>query len=131
MGGGGRRRRTSKRKTMKGGNFYGVGAAIAPGAIEYNAVANAGARPDGTILAGDADLAAPKVGGRRRGKKVTRKSRKSRGRRRTMRGGASSYNVAGAGWGFGGHGIAGGITPEPYASRAGGAPMNADGVRSA
>ena len=111
--------------------MYGVGAPITPGAIEYTAVANTGHESvTGAVV--------PEMYGgrrRRRGKKVTRKggrkTRKTRSRRRTMRGGASSYNAAGAGWGFGGHGIAGGITPEPYASRAGGAPMNADGVRSA
>ncbi len=63
-------------------------------------------------------------GGRRRrgrtGKKGTRKGKKSRRvtrRRRTMRGGAQWQSIAGAGWGYGGQGIAGGITVEPYATK--------------
>ena len=128
---GGRRRRG--KKTMKGGNFYGPGGAITAGAMQWDAVANNGARPDGTILAGDADLVAPKLGGRRRrrtGKKVTRKGgRKTRkvGRkgRKTMRGGSSFGQV---GYGFDGTGVGGMATAAGYNANVGRAPTGPDGV---
>lgn len=51
---GGRRHRKQKgKKTMRGGNMYGVGKAIAPGAIEYNAITNNGGMTAGEIGASD------------------------------------------------------------------------------
>lgn len=140
-----------KRKTrkMKGGVMYGPGAAITPGALEWNGVDTSapydsatGAKmsdPFGT----SPDTNAKVTGGRRaiRHKRKTRKgkskktTRKTRGRR--MRGGAwspSNVNAAGVGYGFTGadSGVRGGIAPATaYPSRVGGAPMGADGVRSA
>lgn len=121
---------------MKGGNFYGPGGAIAPGAMQWNAVANNGARPDGTILAGDADLSAAKVGGRRR--RTSKKTRKVGGRRRkvggrrrkTMRGGANFYSPSNAGGSFVGSGSAGLINLKAYSvnTPTGGPRIGADGV---
>jgi hypothetical protein len=135
---GGRRRRTSKKtRKMRGGNFVGVGQAIAPGVLERTAVANAGANPvTGALIPEPGALAG---GRRRKSKKVSRKGgRKSRkvGRkgRKTMRGGGWNpgvVNSAGVGYGYGGTGAGGLADAVPYASRVGGAPMNADGVRSA
>jgi hypothetical protein len=102
-----------KRRTMKGGNFYGFqgalnGTTAGPswGAVENNAVdAKGNPMPD---------YAMPKTGGRRRprkGKKATRKgkkgTRKGRKSRRTMRGGASYLGSANAGYGYAGTGSAG------------------------
>jgi hypothetical protein len=93
---GGRRRKTRKtRKSrkMRGGNGYGVGQPIAVGALEYV--------PNMTSVPGGAPTPGP--GGRRR------KSKKSRrGRRRTMKGGATvahtgtSFTGSGAERGMGG-----------------------------
>jgi hypothetical protein len=127
---------------MKGGNFYGPGGAIAPGAMQWDAVANNGARPDGTILAGDADLSASKVGGRRRrtSKKTRKGGRKSRAsrasrkvggrRRKTMRGGANFYSPSTAGGSFVGSGSAGLLNLKAYSvnTPAGGPQIGADGV---
>ena len=64
---------------MRGGNFYGVGAAITPGALEYNAVPNSEvSKTTGAAIPDPNDV---KVGGRRR------KSRKVSRRRRARRGG--------------------------------------------
>lgn len=130
---GGRKRHGSRK--MRGGNFYGFQGALAGssagpswGSVENNAV-------DPVSGAVKPDYAMP--GGRRRrtGKsRKTRASRKSRRvtrRRRTMRGGASSYNSAGVGYGYAGTGAAGIADAAAYASRSGGAPMNAAGVRMA
>jgi hypothetical protein len=92
----GGRRRTRK---MRGGNGYGVGDAIAPGAIEYRA--NMTSVPDGAPY--------KPMGGRRR---RSRKSKKSR-RRRTMRGGGSVANV---GYSFTGDGARGLANHSAYAS---------------
>lgn len=139
-----------KRKTrkMKGGVMYGPGAAITPGALEWSGVDTSApydsatgakmADPFGT----SPDTNAKVTGGRRsrKGKsKKTKKSKKSRKSRKTrkMRGGAWSpgnVNAAGVGYGFTGadSGVRGGIAPaSAYPSRVGGAPMGADGVRSA
>lgn len=117
---GGRRRRSRK---MKGGNFYGVGAAIAPGAIEYTKVANLSAKPDGTL--GPADTGAMNGGRRRsrhsrrsrRGKAsqkgkilygdIFRGGKKRSTRRRKMYGGASQMLPAKASAGFTGEGSRG------------------------
>ena len=80
----GGRRRTRK---MRGGNGYGFGAPITPGALEV--MPNMTSVPDGAAY--------KPMGGRRR-----RRSRKGKSRRtRRMRGGGS---VAGVGYGFAGTG---------------------------
>ena len=145
--GGKRKTRTSRK--MKGGVMYGPGAAITPGALEWSGVDTSApydsatgakmADPFGT----SPDTNAKVTGGRRhkrktrkgKSKKGGKKTRKTRGRR--MRGGAWSpgnVNAAGVRYGFTSptDGVRGGIAPataEP--SRVGGAPMGADGVRSA
>ena len=143
---------------MKGGAGYGFGDPITAGTLSV--VPNSTStpmKPDGTV---DAKVAAMDgntnslIGGRRRSrasrvsrkggkksrasrkgksKKTTRKSRKTR----KMKGGAWSpgnVNAAGVGYGFTGadSGVRGGIAPaSAYPARVGGAPMGADGVRSA
>ena len=141
---GGRRRKSKKTRKMKGGVMYGPGAAIAPGALEWGGVDTSApydsatgakmADPFGT----SPDTNAKVTGGRRRKSRKTKKSKKAGKRKsRKMRGGAWSpgnVNAAGAGYGFTGptSGVTGGIAPASgYASRIGGAPMGADGVRSA
>lgn len=64
-------------RKMRGGNFYGAAGAIVPGAMQWDAVRNAGA--DSATGATKPEL----YGGRRRG----RKSRKVSRRRRARRGG--------------------------------------------
>lgn len=130
MGG---RRRSRK---MRGGNFYGPGGAISAGVMQWNAVENNAVDPvSGAVKP---DYAMP--GGRRRRTGKSRASRKTRGgrksrrvsrRRRTMRGGAGVYNAGGVGYGYTGTGAGGLTDATAYPSRVGGAPMNADGVRSA
>ena len=133
---------------MRGGVMYGPGAAIAPGALEWGGVDTSApydsatgakmADPFGT----SGDTNAKVMGGRRRSRKGKSKkggkSRKSRGRKmRTLKGGSwtpGNVNAAGVGYGFSGptSGVTGGIAPaSAYPSRVGGAPMGADGVRSA
>lgn len=147
---GGRHRKGHKGKKtrkMRGGVMYGPGGAIAPGALEWGGVDTSApydsatgvkvADPFGT----SPDTNAKVTGGRRRKTRASRKTKKSKkaGKRksRKMRGGAWSpgnVNAAGAGYGFTGPtaGVTGGIAPASgYASRVGGAPMGADGVRSA
>lgn len=130
---GGRKRRGTRK--MRGGNFYGFQGALAGSSAgpSWGSVENSAVDPvSGAVKP---DYAMP--GGRRRrtGKsRKTRGSRKSRRvtrRRRTMRGGASSYNSAGVGYGYAGTGAAGIADAAAYASRSGGAPMNAAGVRMA
>ena len=140
-----------KRKTrkMKGGVMYGPGAAITPGALEWSGVDTSAPYDSAT----GAKMADPfgtspdtnaKVTGGRRHKRKTRKGKSKKGgkktrktRSRKMRGGAWSpgnVNAAGVGYGFTGadSGVRGGIAPaSAYPSRVGGAPMGADGVRSA
>lgn len=134
----GGKRRSRK---MKGGAGYGFGDPITVGtlAVVPNSTSTP-MKPDGTV---DAKFAAADsatnstIGGRRRSRKgKSKKSKKSRKSRKTrkMRGGAGNVNVAGVRYGFTGptDGVRGGIAPataEP--SRVGGAPMGADGVRSA
>jgi hypothetical protein len=138
---GGRRHR---KKTMRGGNFYGVGKAISPGVIEYNAVPNDAYTSGGQNLGPDPGGAygtgmgggrrKTKGKGKRKGKK-TRRSTKRKGRR-ALKGGAGVVNSAGVGYGYSqggsewasgsGYPVMGG-----YPSRVGGAPMNEDGVRTA
>ena len=52
-----------RRRTVKGGNFYGFSGAISPGAAVYGPVTNNGASTTGAIP--DSDIS--KVGGRRHG----------------------------------------------------------------
>lgn len=118
--GSGRRRRSSKKsRKMRGGNFYGVGSAIAPGAIEYNAVPNLSAN-SATGQLGPADTGAmPKTGGKRHSRKhkknlyndVEGGKRKRKPRRMTRRfkiyGGATSVLPAKASAGFTGDGSRG------------------------
>jgi len=115
---GGRRKRSSKKsRKMRGGNFYGVGSAIAPGAIEYTAVPNLSANSS-TGQLGPADTGAMN-GGRRRHRRsrkgkslyqdIFRGGKKSRKvtRRRKMYGGASQFLPAKASAGFTGEGSRG------------------------
>lgn len=89
---------TRRRRKMRGGNGYGVGAPISVGALEY--VAN------DTSAAGGAPY--KPMGGRRR------RSRKHKSRRRrTMRGGGS---VAGVGYSFTGNGVSGLANHSAYPS---------------
>lgn len=136
---GGKRRKSRK---IRGGVMYGVTQAITPGALQYGAVDTSAPYSSATGQAVDdpfntnPDNNAKATGGRRR---KTRKGKsKKRGRKsRKMRGGAFSpgnINAAGVGYGFTGatSGVRGGIAPASgYPSRVGGAPMGADGVRSA
>ena len=95
----GGRRRTRK---MRGGNGYGFGGAITPGALEV--------MPNMTSVPGGA--AYKPTGGRRR--RRSRRSRRSRkGRTRRMRGGGS---VAGVGYGFAGGGAGGLANATAYPS---------------
>jgi hypothetical protein len=118
-----------RRRTMKGGNFYGVGAAIAPGVLERTAVENnaVDAKSGATIP----DYAMP--GGRRRkSRKGGKKSRKvsKKGRRRTMRGGANWVSAGAVGAAFKGDGQAGMQSYSAYAQKAppGGPTQNPDGA---
>ena len=137
---GGKRRKSRKTRRIRGG-AYGFGAPITVGALEVGKVDTATpysstsgqrvADPFGT----SPDSNAKVTGGRRR---KTRKGKSKKGGRRSrkMKGGAFSpgnVNAAGTGYGFTGptDGVRGGIAPASgYASRVGGAPMGADGVRS-
>jgi hypothetical protein len=95
-----------RRRTVKKGGAYGAGAAITPGALEYNAAytgpvnSAGGAIPDPTDPSGGYTG----VGGRRR---RGRKSRKSRKGTRKMRGGANSVSMGTVGYGYTGTGSAG------------------------
>ena len=136
---GGRRR---NKKTMRGGNFYGVGKAISPGVIEYNAVENNAYTSGGQNLGPDpgAPHGTGMGGGRRKSKgkrkgKKTRRSTKRKGRR-ALKGGAGVVNSAPVGYGYSqggsewasgsGYPVIGG-----YPANVGGAPMNEAGVRTA
>lgn len=138
---------------MKGGAGYGFGDPITVGTLSV--VPNSTStpmKPDGTVdtkfaaadtatnaTVGGRRMRASRKGGKKsrkggkKSRKTTRKSRKSR----KMKGGAWSpgnVNAAGVGYGFTGadSGVRGGIAPaSAYPARVGGAPMGADGVRSA
>ena len=142
-------RTARKTRKMKGGNFYGPTGAIAPGAMEWGAVSNdayssatgANLGPDPGAPAGTGVSSV--IGGRRRSKKTkkTKGKKKAGGRRRSrkMKGGAFSpgnINSANTGYGYssGGSSWASGSgypVTTGYAANVGGAPMGADGVRSA
>ena len=107
----GRRRKAAaakKSRKMRGGVFYGVGSAITPGALEYNAVS--GSQPYGPDGQAKVDPFATSgkggdsvmLGGRRRKSRKTKKSRKTR-KTRKMKGGVwtpGGVNSAVAGSGF-------------------------------
>ena len=147
---GGRHRKghkTRKGRKMRGGVMYGPTQAITAGALQWGAVDTSApvdsatgakvADPFGT----SPDTNAKVTGGRRRSrasrKGKSKKSKKTARRSRKLRGGAWSpgnVNAAGVRYGFEGptEGVRGGIAPATAApSRVGGAPMGADGVRSA
>lgn len=140
---GGRRRRSSKRKTMKGGAFYGFAGALDGGTngAQWAGVSNDAIDPKTGAVIPDYTMPG---GRRRRGKKsrasrkggrASRKSRKvGRKGRKTMRGGGWNpgvVNSAGVGYGFGGGSTVTSGPPDAsaYATRVGGAPMGGDGVR--
>lgn len=111
---------------MRGGNFVGIGEAIAPGVIERTSVPNNPADPvTGGELPTDTSNPQPaKLGGRRRGRgsrasrkgksKKTMKRGRRHGRRRTMRGGANQVSIAPAGGSYTGQGAGGLISLAPY-----------------
>jgi hypothetical protein len=117
LAGGRRRRSTKKSRKMKGGNFYGVGAAIAPGVLERTAVPNLSANSE-TGQLGPADTGAMNGGRRhRRSRKHSKKSlyadifkggRKRRTtRRRKLYGGANQMLPGNSSAGFTGEGSRG------------------------
>jgi len=132
----------NKKKTMRGGNFYGPVGAISAGAMEWGAVENNAYTSGGKDLGPDPGGAygtgmgggRRKSKGKRKGKK-TRRSTKRKGRR-ALKGGAGVVNSAPVGYGYSqggsewasgsGYPIIGG-----YPANVGGAPMNEAGVRTA
>ena len=136
MTGSGRSRKGKGRK-MRGGNFYGFGvdSGLGSAGAKWGSVENVAAKPDGTLVPNNGELAAPKVGGRRRRtSKKGRKSRRVSRRRRTMRGGAGFYSIAGVGAGYAGKGAAGLADYGGYSTKgpvAGGPTQGADGVMRA
>ena len=139
MGGRGRRKMTARK--MKGGNFYGPGGAIAPGAMQWDSVENVAADPvSGRLIADGSELQQVKLGGRRRksrkaskkaSRKGSRKGKKGTRRGRKMRGGSNWATVAPAGGSFTGQGAGGLIDLTSYDSRmpaGGGPPQNPDGA---
>lgn len=130
VGGRRRKRGTSRRTRKMRGRGYGAGVAIAPGALEYKSVNTSDPYSSATGAAIPDPFST--TGGRRR---KTKKSKKSR-RRRTMKGGGwnpLTVNSGGVGYGYGPGSTVTRGPPDAsaYASRMGGAPMNAAGVRSA
>ncbi len=101
---GGRRRKTIKKsRKLRGGVFYGVGAAITPGALEYNAVS--GSQPYSSATGSSipdpyASDTAAKGGRRRKTKKSSKRKSKRSTRKSRMRGGAGVYNAGAVGTGF-------------------------------
>jgi hypothetical protein len=100
---GGSRRKTRGRR-MRGGAGYGVGSAIAAGALEYKPAYTGAADPKTGAAVEDATD--PRggytgIGGRRR---KTRKGRKGRKGTRKMRGGSASMGAMKANAGFSGEG---------------------------
>ena len=93
---------------MKGG-AYGVGAAIVPGAIEYNSVDTATPVNPVTGAAMPDIYDIPKTGGRRRktAKKSRKNSKKGRKGTRKMKGGASQVSMGTVGYGYTGTGAGG------------------------
>jgi hypothetical protein len=151
MAGGKHRKGHKKTRKMRGGMFSGMGEAINAGNYVHEPV-NGSAPVDSRTGAEMKDIyaggdSAAMVGGRRyrKSKKSTRKSRKGKSKKvarktrktRKMKGGMwSPGNVNGGnvGYGYSGpqQGVIGGIAPASgYAANVGGAPMGADGTRSA
>ena len=140
----GGKRKSRRSKTMRGGNFVGVGAAISPGVLERTAVPNDAYTSGGQNLGPDpGGVNGTGMGGGRRkskgkGKGKGKKARRTTKRksRRALKGGAGVVNSAGVGYGYSqggsewasgsGYPVIGG-----YPSRVGGAPMNEAGVRTA
>jgi hypothetical protein len=140
----GGKRKSRRSKTMRGGNFVGVGEAISPGVLERTAVPNDAYTSGGQNLGPDpGGVNGTGMGGGRRkskgkGKGKGKKARRSTKRksRRALKGGAGVVNSAGVGYGYSqggsewasgsGYPVIGG-----YPSRVGGAPMNEAGVRTA
>lgn len=131
---GGRRRRSSKRKTMKGGAFYGFAGALDGGTngAQWAGVSNDAIDPKTGAVIPDYTMPG---GRRRRGKKSRKGGRKSRkvGRkgRKTMRGGAGYYSIAGVGAGYAGQGAGGLADYGGYSTKgpvAGGPTQGGDGV---
>lgn len=128
-------KKSQKSRKLRGGNFYGPAGAIAPGAMEWGAVSN-DAYDSATGQNLGPDPGQPTKGGRRRkSRKGGRKTRKTR----KMKGGAFSPNTvnsANVGYGYSESGSSwasgsGYPVTTGYAANVGGAPMGADGVRSA
>jgi hypothetical protein len=127
---GGRRRRSGK-KTMKGGNMFGVGGVITAGALEYKPITNNGGMDASQIGASDINKGPLLSGGRRRtqrkmkmtakamkrilkkngmkvsGKKATLTKRMKKAR--LMKGGAAQEIPMGGVAGFTGVGAAAGL----------------------
>lgn len=107
-----RKSKSRKSRKLRGGVFYGVGAPISVGALEYSAVS--GSQPysssTGAAVSDPFDTtgkdASVLMGGRRRtrkgkkGSKKSRKTKKTSRRHRKMRGGAGVYNAASVGTSF-------------------------------
>jgi hypothetical protein len=134
MMGGRRTKLTRRSRKLKGGDGYGAAGAIAPGAMEWGH-SNTSAPYSSATGSAIPDPFSTTGGRRRKSRKSKKAGRKTR-RRRTMKGGSwtpTNVNSAGVGYGFGpGSTVTRGPTDaSPYASRMGGAPMNAAGVRSA
>ena len=118
----GGKRRSRRSRRMRGGAGYGVGEAIAPGALEYKASytgaadpKSGAAVPDPTLKGTSMEGSYTGIGGRRRSRKSRKGSKKSRKGSRKMRGGAAQVSAMKAGYGFTGTGSAGlaDATPTP------------------
>jgi len=129
---GGRRRRTMKSKTskkarkMRGGMGYGFQGPMGTNGPTWGASWGGEVTKDGTPVLGTSDRV---VGGRRR--KTVKGKKGKKGRRRTMRGGATWQAPGQVGYGYTGTGSRGLADATGYASRVppSGAPsQNADGA---
>ena len=144
VGGRHRKSRKSGKKSRRGGAMYGFTGAVGTNGADYGHVSNdayesATGRNLGPDPGAPAGTSSSVVGGRRRKTKKGKKSRKGGKKSRKMKGGAwtpGGVNVSGVGVGYSSGGsswASGSGYPEMsgYASRVGGAPTNADGVRAA
>ena len=129
---GGRRRKSKKggkkgrRHTMRGGMGYGMNGTIGTAGALYSPAWGGEITKSGEPIYDTADRP-PVTGGRRRKSKKGSK----KGRRRTMRGGATWQSVAPAGGAFTGEGARGLISLTGYDSKvpvAGGPAQNPDGA---
>ena len=129
---GGRRRKSKKggkkagrRRTMRGGMGYGFGGAMGTNGPVWSSSWGGEITKGGEPIYDTAERP-PVTGGRRKSKKGSKK-----GRRRTMRGGATWQSVAPAGGGFTGQGSRGLADWTGYDSKvpvAGGPPQGPDGA---